>query len=176
MCLFWVEGIRASTQITILPSSQGRSGEVSWFTTHNGRMIMNLTSALMTNWDFFPPFFPLKILLAKQNLRSWSLDKNPPSPPMAAFSEYSIFLLYWHLPLDLIAVEWQVVKHEFVYGNLTCLVSFHPKSGRLGIRAFMSQMRDLKPRRCYELYRILWCWLKNQLHSRAAWTWSCSPL
>ena len=39
---------------------------------------------------FFPPVFPLKSVMAKQNLQSWSLDIRPPSLQNAAFS-YSTF-------------------------------------------------------------------------------------
>ena len=49
------------------------------------RMMQNPTSCLNDALRFFPPFFPLKIVLAEQNLRSWSLDMSPPSPQIAPF-------------------------------------------------------------------------------------------
>ena len=78
-------------------ASQGRSEEVSR-SACNGKMMKNLTSCL-NDYDCFP-FFPLNIVMAEQNLQSWSLDTSLPSPQIALFSEWSTFPFYWHLPLD----------------------------------------------------------------------------
>ena len=39
-------------------------------------------SNLLPQWfiEILSPFFPLKIVIAEQNLQSWSQDKSPPSP------------------------------------------------------------------------------------------------
>lgn len=50
--------------------------------------------------------------MAEQNL-SWSLDMNPLSPQIASFSDESTFPFYWHLPLKLLANEWQTGKPGF---------------------------------------------------------------
>ena len=44
--------------------------------------MQNLTSCLNDSLRFFPPlpFFPLKTVMAEQNLWSWSLDMSSPSP------------------------------------------------------------------------------------------------
>ena len=53
---------------------------------------------LMSNWDFFP-FSPLKTVMAKQNLMSWSQDKSPATPHTTSFSDSRKFLFYQKLSL-----------------------------------------------------------------------------
>ena len=51
------------------------------------RMMQNPAFCLNDSLRFFPPFSPLKNVMAKQNLWSCSLDTSPPPPQTASFSE-----------------------------------------------------------------------------------------
>ena len=68
----------------------------------------------MIHWDspHPPPFFPLKTAMAEQNLQSCPLDVSPPSPQIAILSDLSTFPFYWHLPLELLALEQRAAKPE----------------------------------------------------------------
>ena len=53
-----------------------------------GRRIQNPMSYLDDSMRFYPsPFFPLKTVMAEQNLWSWFLDMSPPSPQTGGFND-----------------------------------------------------------------------------------------
>lgn len=65
-------------------ASKGRSGEVCTQWKNDEESDLFLT--LMTDLDHFP-LFPIKTVMTEQNLRSWPLDKSPPSPQIVSVSE-----------------------------------------------------------------------------------------
>lgn len=77
------------------------------------RIMHHPATCLEDSLSFSPhPFSPLKTVIPEQNL-SWSLHMNPLSPQIANFSDESTFPFYWHLPLELLANEWQTGEPGF---------------------------------------------------------------